>query len=78
MWVEELNIRVEGDLGLVWGFFVEDFKVKDRKPECVKGRFSMTLRYYEDKSWRILMGHRDIQKFDEQGMYIREYEGARN
>lgn len=75
-WIEELNVRIDGDIGLVWGFHIEDFKVKGREPERVKVRFFMTLHYNEDMGWQILMGHRDIQKFDEQGIYIRDHEGA--
>ena len=48
-WIEELNVRIDGDIGLAWGFHIEDFKVKGREPELAKVLFSMTLRYYEDK-----------------------------
>ncbi len=68
--IEELNVLVDGDTGLTWGFHNEDFQMKGRPPEKVRVRFSMTLKHDQAKGWRVIMGHRDIQAFDENGMYI--------
>lgn len=69
MTLDELNVKVDGNIGLAWGFHSEDFQVKNQPPEKVKVRFSMTLKQDETHGWRVLMGHRDIQPFVN-GMYI--------
>jgi len=66
---EELYTSVEGDIGLAWGIFVEEFKVKGRPPEKARVRFTETLKK-EDVRWRTLLFHRDIQPFDEHGRYL--------
>jgi ketosteroid isomerase-like protein len=71
--LEDFNVEVDGDIGLVWGFFVEDFQEVGKPPERNRIRFSATSRRIEDGRWKILMGHRDIQPFDEKGQYIRKY-----
>jgi len=67
--IDELHCKIEGNIGLTWGFHTEDFQMKGRAPEKVKVRFSMTLKY-ENNKWQVLMGHRDIQAFDANGMYM--------
>jgi len=69
MTLDELHVKVDGNIGLAWGFHSEDFQVKNQAPEKVKVRFSMTLKQDEEHGWRVVMGHRDIQPF-ENGMYI--------
>jgi hypothetical protein len=69
MTIDELHVKVDGNIGLAWGFHSEDFQVKNQAPEKVKVRFSMTLKQDDRHGWRVLMGHRDIQTF-ENGMYI--------
>ena len=68
--LNELHADVDGNVGLAWGFFTEDFKDKDRAPEKVRVRFTTTLKYDSGK-WRPLLFHRDIQQFDPQGRYFR-------
>ena len=67
--INELNMKIDGNIGLTWGFHSEDFQMKGQKPEKVKVRFSMTLKF-ENGKWEVIMGHRDIQSFDANGMYI--------
>jgi ketosteroid isomerase-like protein len=69
--LNELHTEVDGNIGLAWGFHTEDFKEKGRNPEKVRVRFSYTLKY-EGNGWRTLLYHREAQKFDEQGRYVRE------
>lgn len=67
--IDDLHCKVDGNIGLTWGYHSEDFQMKGHKPEKVRVRFSMTLKYDQD-GWHVLMGHRDIQDFDANGMYI--------
>jgi len=69
--LNEVTAEVHGDTAVAWGFWTEDFKEKNRSPEKVRVRFTFTLKY-EGNAWRTLLYHRDIQKFDEKGAYIRE------
>jgi len=65
----EIHTAVDGDIGLAWGFFTEEFQVRGRAPEKVSVRFSGTLK--RDKTgWRRLLYHRDAQPFDENSRYI--------
>jgi hypothetical protein len=70
---EDFNVKVDGDIGLIWGFFVEDFQVAGKPPERNRVRFSATARRIENGRWVTLLGHRDIQPFDEKGRYIPKY-----
>jgi ketosteroid isomerase-like protein len=67
--LDEMHTDVDGNIGLAWGFFTEDFKLKDRSPEKVRVRFTYTYKY-DQGTWRTLLYHRDIQKFDERGRYV--------
>jgi hypothetical protein len=70
---EDFNVMVDGDVGIIWGFFVEDFQEVGKPPERNRVRFSGTARRTENGRWITLLGHRDIQPFDEKGQYIRKY-----
>ncbi len=65
----ELHTEVDGNIGLAWGFFTEDFRQKGRNPEKLRVRFTTTLKY-DNGEWRTLLYHRDIQNFDGRGNYI--------
>jgi hypothetical protein len=67
--IDELHVAIDGNIGLAWGFHTEDFQMKGRPPERLRIRFSMTLKFDNNK-WQVIMGHRDIQPFDASGMYI--------
>lgn len=70
--LEQVETAVTGeDLGLAWGVFVEDFQEKGRPPERARVRFSQVMRKTAD-GWKILLFHRDIQPFGEDGRYPRE------
>ena len=66
---EEIHTSVDGDIGLAWGFFTEDFQVRGRAPETVRVRFTVTVKK-EAGGWRQLLFHRDVQPFDGTGSYI--------
>jgi ketosteroid isomerase-like protein len=70
MTFESLETAVSGQLGMAWGWFIEDFQHKGVAPERARVRFSQTMRKDED-GWKILLFHRDIQPFDEDGRYPR-------
>jgi hypothetical protein len=44
-----------------------------KKPERNLVRFSETRRRTEGGHWELLISHRDIQPFDENGQYIPKY-----
>jgi len=69
--INELTAEVDGDTAVAWGFWTEDFKEKNRSPEKVRVRFTFTLKY-DGNRWRTLLYHRDSQKFDDKGAYLRE------
>jgi hypothetical protein len=69
----EFHVEVEGNIGLIWGIFIENFQIVGKPPERVRVRFSTTYRRAENGRWIPLMGHRDIQPFDESGQYIPIY-----
>jgi ketosteroid isomerase-like protein len=66
---EELHTSVEGDIGLGWGVYVEDFKPKGQPAERARVRLTMVLKK-EGERWRTLMRHSDIEPFDENGRYL--------
>jgi len=65
-----LTTAVAGEVGLAWGVYIEEFQEKGRSPERARVRYTCTLMKGED-SWKILLYHRDIQPFDDQGWYPR-------
>jgi hypothetical protein len=67
--LNEVQTDVDGDIGLAWGFYTEEFKRKAQNPEKVRVRFSITFKYQQGR-WRTLLYHRDIQQFDDQGRYL--------
>jgi hypothetical protein len=67
--VDEVHAALDGDVGLAWGFFTEDFQVRGRAPENVRVRFTTVLKR-EAGTWRQIMFHRDAQPFDDSGSYI--------
>jgi len=67
--LDEIHTAVDGDIGLAWGFFTEQFHVRGRAPEKVRIRFTTVLKR-EAGTWRQLLFHRDAQPFDDKGNYI--------
>jgi hypothetical protein len=71
--LKESDVVIDGNIGLIWGYFVEDFQEVGKKPERNLVRFSETCRRTEGGHWETLISHRDIQPFDENGQYIPKY-----
>ena len=69
--LEDLQKSVTGDIGLAWGVFVEEFQEKGRPPERARIRLSMVLTKAA-RGWQVLLYHRDIQSFNDDGSYPRE------
>jgi hypothetical protein len=70
LYLNDLQTKVEGDVGLAWGVHTEVFQVKGQAPESVRVRFTNTLRW-DGRAWRNLMYHRDAQSFHANGRYVR-------
>ncbi len=70
--IEELHTSVEGGIGLGWGIYVEDFKIKGRPAEKARVRFTQVLKT-DGKHRRTLLSHADIQPFDEHGRYLTQF-----
>jgi hypothetical protein len=68
--LEDLQTSVTGDIGLAWGVFIEEFQEKGRPPERARVRFSQVL-IKGARGWQVLLFHRDIQPFIEEGLYPR-------
>ncbi len=67
---EDLQTSVTGDIGLAWGVFIEEFQEKGRPPERARVRFSLVLTKGA-RGWQVLLYHRDIQPFNDDGSYPR-------
>jgi len=67
--LDEVHTKVDGDVGVAWGFYTEEFQVRGRQRERVRARFSWTMRR-EGAAWRTIFFHRDAQPFDARGRYI--------
>jgi ketosteroid isomerase-like protein len=65
---EDFESAVVGDLGMAWGVFVEEFQEKGQPPERARVRFSTVLTKAV-QGWQVLLYHRDIQAFTEEGHY---------
>jgi len=68
----KLNTWSEGDIGLAWGFSIEECKHRGQPPERVRTRFTQVY-IKEGEEWRMLVSHKDIQPFDEEGNYLKEF-----
>jgi ketosteroid isomerase-like protein len=67
--VEQIETAVDGDIGLAWGSYKEEFALRGREPEVVRCRFSEIMRR-DPSGWRTLLFQRDAQPFDSAGRYI--------
>jgi ketosteroid isomerase-like protein len=67
----DFEVSADGDIGLAWGFFTEEFQPRGGDPERVRVRFTLTARRDLFGEWRQLLYHRDAQPFDSDGRYLR-------
>ena len=68
--LQDIGTSVTGDTGLAWGTYVEEFQEKGQPPERACVRFSKVLAKGSD-GWQVLLYHRDVQPFNEDGRYSR-------
>ena len=71
--LKDFDVVIDGNIGLIWGYYVEDFQEVGKKPERNLVRFSETRRRTEGGHWETMISHKDIQPFDENGQYIPKY-----
>jgi ketosteroid isomerase-like protein len=67
----DFETSVTGEVGLAWGVYIETFQEKDHPPERARVRFSKVLTKGA-RGWQVLLYHRDIQPFTDEGRYPRE------
>jgi ketosteroid isomerase-like protein len=67
--LNQVQTKVDGNIGLAWGFCTERFKRKGHRPEVLRIRFTRTVKYDHGR-WQTLLHHGDIQRFDEKGNYL--------
>jgi len=67
--IDELHTVADGDIGLAWGFYHEEFQAHGREPEVHHGRFSEVMKR-DASGWRTLFYHRDATPFDDRGIYV--------
>ena len=68
--LEDLQTAVIGEVGCAWGRHVEEFQEKGRPPERARVRFTKVLTK-GTHGWQVLLYHRDIQPFGDDGRYPR-------
>ena len=69
---ENFQTAVEGELGLAWGVYVEAWQDNGQPPEQARVRFSKVLTKGV-RGWQVLLYHRDIQPFTEEGLYPKTF-----
>lgn len=69
--LEDCETAVEGDVGLAWGTYLEQWQDQGQPPEQARVRFSKVLTRGE-RGWEVVLYHRDIQPFTAEGRYPRE------
>jgi len=70
MVLEDFETAVTGDVGMAWGTLMEKWQDKGQPPEQARVRFSKVLTKGA-RGWQVLLYHRDIQPFNEDGSYPR-------
>jgi ketosteroid isomerase-like protein len=67
---EDFQTSVTGVIGLVWGVYLEQWQAQGQPPEPARVRFSKVLTKGA-RGWQVLLYHRDIQPFTDDGRYPR-------
>jgi hypothetical protein len=67
--IDELHTSAQGNIGIAWGYYREEFKEKGQEPVVMLGRFSEVIRRDAD-GWKTILYHRDMTPFDEQDRYV--------
>jgi len=66
--IEQIQTAADGDVGMAWGFYREEFQTRGGVRETHRGRFSEVMKC-DAKGWRTLFYHRDATPFDSRGVY---------
>jgi ketosteroid isomerase-like protein len=66
----DFQTSVTGDIGLAWGVYREQWQENGQPPEQARVRFSKVLTKGA-RGWQVLLYHRDIQPFTDDGLYPR-------
>jgi hypothetical protein len=66
--IDEIHTGVDGDMGIAWGLYHEEFQTRGGEPEIVRGRFSEVMKR-DGSTWSTLFYHRDATPFDSRGVY---------
>jgi ketosteroid isomerase-like protein len=72
---EDIQTSVIGEIGLAWGVYLEAFQEQGHPPERARVRFSKVLTR-GPRGWQVVLYHRDIQPFTEDGRYPRTLTGV--
>jgi ketosteroid isomerase-like protein len=67
--IEQVETTVDGEIGLAWGSYREEFTLRGGEPEVIRIRFSQVVRR-DPSGWRTLLYQRDAQPFDNAGRYV--------
>ena len=65
-----LNTWSDGEIGIAWGFYTEEFKHVGEAPETVRIKFTSTYKRVDD-SWKLIMSHKDMQDFNPDGSFVK-------
>ena len=68
--LEDFETAVVGEVGIAWGTLLEKWQDKGQPPEQARVRFSKVLTKGA-QGWQVLLYHRDIQPFTDDGRYPR-------
>ena len=67
--LDELHTTADGDVGIAWGYYHEEFQPKGGTPQVHHGRFSEVFKK-DANGWRSLFYHREATPFDKNGRYV--------
>ena len=67
---EDFQTSVTGEIGLAWGVYREQWQENGHPPEQARVRFSKVFTKGA-RGWQVLLYHRDIQPFTDDGRYPR-------
>ena len=66
--IEEIHTTAEGNIGVAWGLYREEFQTRGHAPEVMHNRFSEVTKR-DETGWHTLFYHRDATPFDGKGIY---------
>jgi len=67
--IDELHTAAEGNVGIAWGYYREEFRTTGGAPEVMRGRFSEVMKR-DENGWQTLFYHRDMTPFDDRELYV--------